>query len=198
MMEMPIRARRRLEDVAVTWQERRTRSEDMRQQQADIRRRRMTVSDRIPSIHQTQDWTGSMEMSPSGRFQVIEEPTQRQRLFVKDGIRWDAAWIAIVAVCAILAGILLADLAGIGRSMKSISKLNSRIEVLGSKNGQLQNQLELSTDDLSVCTEAVKLNLIASGGATVVRLTAPENATLMLTASANTQANPQTGNTAGD
>ena len=198
MMEMPIRARRRLEDVAVTWQERRTRSEDMRQQQADIRRQRMTVSDRIPSIHQTQDWTGSMEMSPSGRFQVIEEPTQRQRLFVKDGIRWDAAWIAIIAVCVILAGILLADLAGIGRSMKSISKLNSRIEMLGNKNGQLQNQLELSTDDLSVCTEAVKLNLIASGGATVVRLTAPENATLMLTASANTQANPQTGNTAGD
>jgi hypothetical protein len=198
MTEMPIRARRRLEDVAVNWQERRTRSEDMRQQQADIRRRRMTVSDRIPSVHQNQDWTGSMEMSPSGRFRVIEEPTQKQRLFVKDGIRWDAAWIAIAAVCVILAGILLADLAGIGRSMKSISKLNNRIEVLGSKNGQLQNQLELSTGDLSVCTEAVKLNLIASGGATVVRLTAPENATLMLTASANTQTNPQTGNTAGD
>ena len=198
MTEMPIRARRRLEDVAVNWQERRARSEDMREQQADLRRRRITVSDRIPFFHQTQDWTGSMGVSPSGRFRVIEEPTQRQRVFSKEGIRWDAAWIAIVLVCVILLGVLLADLAGIGRSMKSITKMNSRIEMLTAKNEQLQQQLDLSTSDLSVCTEAVKLNLISSGGAKAVRLTAPENATLMLTGTADTQANLPTGNTTGD
>ena len=198
MMEMPIRARRRIEDVAVNWQERRTRAEDLREQHADLRRQRMTVSDRVPSIHQTQDWTGNIGLSPSGRFQVIEEPTQRQRLFAKDGIRWNAAWIAILAVCVILAGILLADLAGIGRSMKAIGKLDSRIEIIQGKNEQLQNQLAMSTNDLSVCTEAVKLNLIASGGAKAVRLKAPENATLTLTESAGSPMNEAKSGSAGD
>ena len=86
MTEMPIRARRRLEDVAVNWQEMRTRSDEVRQQQNDIRRRRMTCSDRLPSFHQTQDWTGSMGVSPSGRFRIVEEPTKKQRLLVNQFI----------------------------------------------------------------------------------------------------------------
>jgi hypothetical protein len=46
------------------------------------------------------------------------------------------------------------------------------------KNQRLQAEIEMSTDTASVCTEAVKLNLISSGGARTIRLTAPTNAQL--------------------
>ena len=46
------------------------------------------------------------------------------------------------------------------------------------KNERLQAEIELQAGSSSVCTEAVKLNLISSNGARTIRLTAPVNAQL--------------------
>ena len=176
MTEMTARVRNRLQDGVINWQERRFRKEDFRQQQADIHRTRMTCSASLPSFHQTQDWTGGL--TASNRIPAIEETRPRQRLVSSDGIRWDAAIVALVVIGVLLAVILVADIACIGTGGRMITRLNSSIRDLETKNERLQAEIDLSTGDASVCTEAVKLNLISSNGAKTIRITAPVNAQL--------------------
>ena len=71
MTDMSLGVRNRLQDGVINWQETRYRKNEERQQHADIRRSRMTCSADLPGIRQTQDWTGSMDMSPSGRFPLF-------------------------------------------------------------------------------------------------------------------------------
>ena len=189
MMEMTARARNRMYDNLTDWQETRYRKNEMRQQQADIRRSRMTCSASLPSFHQTQDWTGKMGMSASGRFQVIEETKPKQRIISSDGIRWDAALTALIIAAVLLTAILLIDLAGIGTGSRTIVKLNNKISLLEERNEKLEAELILSTGSASVCTEAVKMDLISSNGARTIRLTAPENAKLTLSSAEAAQEN---------
>ena len=181
MTDMSLRVRGRLQDGMINWQETRYRKSEERQQHADIRRSRMTCSADLPNIRQTQDWTGSMAMSPSGRFQVIEERRPKVRVISGDGIRWNAALTVLVLVSVILCGILLADLAGMGNSGRMITRLGSRIQAIENKNEDLKLELEMSTDSATVCTGAVRMDLISSNGAQTIRLTAPQNARFTLT-----------------
>lgn len=178
MTEMTARVRNRIQDSMINWQERRFRKEDFRQQQADIHRSRMTCSGSLSSFHQTQDWTWNV--SPSGRIPVIEDTKPKQRLISADGIRWDLALAVLILAGILLAGILLADVAGIGTGGRTIRKLNASITELQEKNDRLQADIAMNMDSASVCTEAIKLNLISSNGATTIRLTAPSNAMLTL------------------
>ena len=144
----------------------------------------MTCAASLPSFRQTQDWTGGMGISPSGRFQVIEESKPKLRILSRDGIRWDAAVLALVLAGILFAGILLADLAGIGNGGRAVEKLSSKITALESKNDDLRGELELNRGT-AVHSEAAKLDLISANGARTIRLTAPFNANLTLsTASA--------------
>ena len=183
MMDMRVQAGRRLQDVAVGWRENQDRRGGRKQQHADIRRSRMSCADSVRTFDQHQDWTRGMEISPSGRFQEVEEQTGRQKVISGNTIRWDVAIVAIILACVLVAGILLADVAGIGISSRNISRLGSKIDLFTQKNEQLRQEVSYSSGDVSVCTEAVKLNLIASGGAKTIRLTAPQDATLILAAS---------------
>ena len=176
MTEMTARVRNRLQDGMINWQEKRFQREDFRQQQADIHRSRMTCSASLPSFHQTQDWTGGL--SASNRIPVIEETKPRQRLISSEGIRWDAAIAALIVIGILFTILLTADLACIGTSGRTITRLNSSIRDLETKNERLQAEIELQAGSSSVCTEAVKLNLISSNGARTIRLTAPVNAQL--------------------
>ena len=176
MSEMTARVRNRLQDGMISWQERRYQKEDFRQQQADIHRSRMTCSASLPSFHQTQDWTGGL--SASNRIPVIEETKPKQRLISSDGIRWNAAVTALIIVGVLLLSFLVVDVTCIGAGGRTITKLNSSIRELETKNERLQAELELQAGSSSVCTEAVKLNLISSTGARTIRLTAPVNARL--------------------
>ncbi len=187
MSEMAARVRNRLQDGVISWQERRYQNEDFRQQHADIHRSRMTCSDSLPSFHQTQDWTGGL--TPSGRVPVIEETKPRQRILSSDGIRWDAAVTVLIAIGVLLAVILLADVAGIGNGGRNLRKLNTSIEELTGRNEQLQAELMASTSNTSICTEAVKMNLISANGATTVRLTVPGNAQLTVSTAAQAAEN---------
>ena len=176
MTEMTARIRNRLQDGMIDWQERRFQKTDFRQQQADIHRSRMTCSASLPSFHQTQDWTGSL--TASNRIPVIEETKPKQRLISSEGIRWDAAVAALVIIGVLLVILLAADLTSIGASGRIITKLNTSVRDLEAKNERIQAQIDLAAGSASVCTEAVKLNLISSGGARTIRLTAPVNAQL--------------------
>lgn len=181
MTDMSIRVRGRLQDGMINWQETRYRKSEERQQHADIRRSRMTCSADLPNIQQTQDWTGNMTMNPSGRFRVIEERQPKVRVISGDGIRWNAALTILVLVSVILCGILLTDLAAMGNSGRMITRLGSRIQAIGDKNVELKTELEMSTDSATVCTGAVRMDLISSNGAQTIRLTAPQNARFTLT-----------------
>ena len=176
MTEMTARVRNRLQDGLINWQERRFRRDDFRQQQADIHRSRMTCSASLPSFHQTQDWTGGL--TASKRIPVIEEAKPRQRLVSSEGIRWDAAIAALIVIGILFTILLTADLACIGTSGRTITRLNSSIRDLENKNEKIQAEIDLKAGSASVCTEAVKLNLISSNGARTIRLTAPVNAQL--------------------
>ena len=172
MLDMPIRAGRKLQDAAVFLREGFTRHTSERQQVNSLHRQRMTCSGSLQFTN-TQDWTGGMEMSPSGRFRVIEEAKPKQRFLSRDGIRWDVAWIAIAAVIILCIAVLLADLAGMGISSRAISRLDAKIADQGRRNDGLKQELTVSSGDVSVCTEAVKLNLISGYGAATVMLTVP-------------------------
>ena len=172
MLDMPIRAGRRLQDAAVNLREGLARHTSERQQVNSLHRQRMTCSGSLQFTN-TQDWTGGMEMSPSGRFRVIEEAKPKQKFVSRDGIRWDAAWIAIAAVIILCAAVLLADLAGMGIGSRTISRLDAKIADQGRRNDGLKQELTVSSGDVSVCTEAVKLNLISGYGARTVMLTVP-------------------------
>ena len=176
MTEMTARVRNRLQDGMINWQEKRFQKSDFRQQQADIHRSRMTCSASLPSFHQTQDWTGGL--SASNRIPVIEETKPRQRLISSEGIRWSAAVTALIIVGVLLMAFLVVDVTNIGAGGRTITKLNSSIRDLETKNERLQAEIELQAGSSSVCTEAVKLNLISSNGARTIRLTAPVNAQL--------------------
>ena len=178
MTEMTARVRNRLQDGVINWQERRFQKTDFRQQQADIPRSRMTCSASLPSFHQTQDWTGGL--TPSGRIPVIEEAKPRKRLISSEGIRWDAAVAALVIIGVLLVVLLTVDLACIGTSSRAVTKLNSSIHDLEAKNERIQAEIDMTTGSASVCTEAIKLNLISSNGARTIRLTAPVNAQLTI------------------
>ena len=176
MTEMTARVRNRLQDGMINWQEKRFQKSDFRQQQADIHRSRMTCSASLPSFHQTQDWTGGL--TASKRIPVIEETKPKRKLVSSDGIRWDAAIAVLIIIGVLMAVLLTVDLASIGTGGRAITKLNSSIRDLEAKSERIQAEIDLTSGSASVCTEAVKLNLISSNGAKTIRLTAPANAQL--------------------
>ena len=111
---------------------------------------------------------------------MIEETKPRQRLISSEGIRWDAAITALIIIGLLLLVLLAVDVASIGTGGRVITKLNSSIQDLETKNERIQAQIDMTTGSASVCTEAVKLNLISSTGARTIRLTASVNAQLMV------------------
>ena len=172
MLDMPIRAGRRLQDAALNMRENLHRRTAERQQVNSLHRQRMTVSGSLQFTN-TQDWANGMEVSPSGRFRVIEEAAPKQKLLSRNGIRWDAAWIILAAVMLVCAAILVADLAGMGIGSRNISRLDAKIADQGRRNESLNAELVYSSGDVSVMTEAVKLNMISGYGAQTVKLTVP-------------------------
>ena len=123
-----------------------------------------------------------MGISPSGRFQVVENNGTKARLFSPEGIRWKTAWVIIAAVGILCLAILLADLVKIGTSSRSLAKVATKISVMSGKNEQLQTRIAANEGDISVCTEAVKLNLVSGNGVRAIVLTAPQDANITISA----------------
>ncbi len=173
MLEMPIRRTgHRLLDAARQFRGGAWNTDD-RMQVNSLHRQRMTCSDSMQAFTNTQDWTNGIGISPSGRFRVIEEAKPKRKVFSRDGIRWDAAWILLIAVILIFIAVLLADAAGMGMSSRSISRLNLKIADMNEQNDLLKQELARDAGDVNVCMEAVELNMIAGSGAQKICLTVP-------------------------
>ena len=155
---------------------------DYRLREITPSRKRMTVSDRVEerSFRNTQDWTSGMGISPSGRFQVIEEMRPKVSLISRQGIRSSAARGFLLLMTLVLAVILIGEVAALGSGKLAVQRLNTRIASVEEKNEGLRIQLAASGGDISVCTEAVKLNMISSTGARAIQLTAPLGASMTL------------------
>ena len=171
----------KLQTTAADWLENKRRKSEFRVQNVDIYRQRMRCSDSVRFDTAPQDWTGSMQMSPSGRFQVVEEAKPKRRILSAEGIRWDAAVIAIIAVVVLCAGVLLSDLAHMGTGTKVLSRLENQVEGIMDYNAELKHEIDLRANDMTVCTEAVKLNLISSNAVQTIRLTVPADTNLTIT-----------------
>lgn len=145
------------------------------------RRQRITVADHLETraFQNTQDWTGGMGISPSGRFRVVENG-RKERIISRKGIRRDWAVRLFVLLAAVAAVVLLVELAAFGAGRIRIQKLNRNIEAVESRNDALRETLDRSSGDVSVCTEAVKLNLVSSSGVQPIPLRAPSGAKMVL------------------
>ncbi len=187
-MELTVRARRRAQDAVINLRERIAESDSFRQQQADLRRQRMSCSESLRAFSQTQDWTGGMGVSPSGRFQVIEEARPKQKIISREGLRIDAVRIILAVLLLVFTAIILADLAAIGNSSRTVSKLDKKIASITEQNEAIQLELDRQAEDLSVCADAVKLNLISGYGAQTIQLTVPQT-----TANQNDAGSEETG-----
>ncbi len=154
------------------------------------RRERITGTERLNRIpcQNVQDWVNGVGTSPSGRFRVIEEPQKRQKIFGKTGMRADLARAALWALGVILCVSLLVCFASVGSTMIQARKLETRITAAQSREKELKGRLSQLSGDISVCTRAVELNLISSGGAPTIQLTAPGSATMNLVEPQESQA----------
>ena len=174
MLDMPIRNRGKIQNAVRETREGIHKRFGERQQVSSLHRQRMTCSGSVQPFTHTQDWTGSMGMSPSGKFQVVEAKA-RQKVFAREGIRWDAAWAILAAVIVICLAVLLADAAGMGIRSRNISRLEGKIQDMDRRNAELRQEVAYNAGDVSVCTEAVKLNLISGNGVQTISLTVPQN-----------------------
>ena len=152
-------------------------------------RRPMTCADSVRTVQQTQDWTEGVGMSPSGRFQVIEDG-RKPKLITREGIRWEAGRGALIAVGVILCLVLVLDLMSIGVKNRQNDKLSLKTQALEEKIADLEWELNYSAGDVNVMTEAVRLNLISGYGARTITLTAPP-ASLTLTDSITPETTPE-------
>ncbi len=143
------------------------------------------------SFPQRQDWTGSMGMSPSGRYRVIEKGETRVMPISRKGIRPDWGRTILVLLAIALIGIALFEAAAMGVSSLNIRKLNSQIASVEERNDNLRSALARSSGDISVCTEAVKMNLVSSNGVRPIPLTAPEGARMVLTETRSSMENEE-------
>lgn len=153
-----------------------------RQQHADVRRERMRCADSFQEFRfqNTQDWTNTMDISPSGRFQVIEDPKPKVPLISREGLRWEAASAVLILLAVIFGIVLTVNFGLIGMTDKQIRNLDSKVTAVTSKNDILENELRRESQDISVCTEALKLNLISAYGAQTTYLTVPSGASFVV------------------
>ena len=120
-------------------------------------------------------------------FNVVEIYGEKASVFCAEGFMWKAAWMIIAAISVICVAILLADLAGIGVSSRALGKLDSKSTEMSEKNEQLRAEIAYNAGDISVCTEAVKLNLVSGSGVRTIVLTAPQDANMTISASGQRQ-----------
>lgn len=158
------------------------------------RRERFSGTERLEmaSYQNSQDWASGMGVSPSGRFRVIEEKRDRRRNISREGIRGDWARALVWGMAVLLCVALLTEIASLGAGTLRIQKLEKRIAIAESQQAKLEADLARSSGDISVCTRAVELNLISSGGAPTISLTAPDaNMTLVAQTAAETTREPE-------
>lgn len=93
---------------------------------------------------QMQDWTRQMEISSTGRREVISERRTALPVFSSKGIRWDVLTAALLLLFLLFTGILLSDMGALYAGGERIGRLSSGITSLEDTNSQLRQELSLA------------------------------------------------------
>ncbi|MCQ2457417.1 MAG: hypothetical protein MJ142_01655 [Clostridia bacterium] len=150
-------------------------------QEADVRRERISCrSDKVDAMFRDDNWRKyTVDTANTGRNPVVTD-RNAGKVFSRNGVRWSIGAWAISTLAAILAIILIADIAGIGYQKKEKETLEKKIAAVSASNSEMSTQLAQEATDASICMNAVNLNLVSSRTIEVIRLTVPDDATLFL------------------
>lgn len=85
-----------------------------------------------------------MEISTTGRREVIAERRTALPVFSARGIRWDVLMTALLLLFLLFTGILLSDMGALYAGGERIGRLSSGITSLEDTNSQLRQKLSLA------------------------------------------------------
>ncbi len=147
---------------------------------AEHTRERITCSDALNRrLQNPKAWKDASSVHGDIRILKVDKVGNKQKLLTRGGIRWDLASAILLAMAVVFAIVLLTDLGVNGTSVRQIRTMELKLQAMQEKNDKLERQVAASMEDTNVKMEAVKLNLISSGGAGTVWLTVPEEATML-------------------
>lgn len=137
-------------------------------------RERLSCSPGVRITHKRQDWTERMQSPENdGFYNTVTEVKGPQKVFSKEGIRWDVGISIIVLFAAVAAVILLIDFAGLFAS--DADSYRTRMNGIMAKNDVMTQELQKISSDNNAYREAIKHDLVYAGGIKTVYLTAPMN-----------------------
>ena len=87
-----------------------------------------------------------MEVSTTGRREVIAERRTALPVFSARGIRWDVLMTALLLLFLLFAGILLSDMGALYAGGERIGRLSNGITSLEDTNSQLRQKLSLAVN----------------------------------------------------
>lgn len=149
-------------------------------------RERFTCAPGVRIEHRRQDWTERMQNPENGGFYYpITDSRAPQKIFSKEGIRWDVGISIIVLVAVVAMTILLVDFIGLVGS--DADSYRTRMNGIMAKNDVMTQELQKISSDNNAYQEAIKHDLVYSGGIKTIYLTAPENDLTVLQGSRTVQ-----------
>ena len=181
-MAIPVGMKRRLQNIPQFFRENRDERLAEKRQEADSRRERMTVSDRIDM---NRDWTGrSTRTGNMIRVEAVRVHRKREPIFTADGIRTRVGYGIVIVMLCVLVTVLLVDLGGIGYTNRQIQRAENKIENFQRDSERTAGQLAEVKGNTQLISQAVQLNMVSSGSGVIV-LRAPTNANLSFEAEQN-------------
>lgn len=116
---------------------------------------------------------------------VSSRDTSRIRAVSRDGVRGTAALMALMLLTCALGAACLVDYSQVLEAGKRVSRIQDRIDAISLRNEELEMELAMSAAEVNVSYQAVQLGMISARGVNVIYLTAPENANMIPSTSAN-------------
>ena len=116
------------------------------------------------------------------RHPVAETCPDKVRVFSSEGIRWDTANIMLMVLLGVLVFIVLLTAGNMVASGSRVDNLQTEYDRVISSNREMEETLNMRTDYSSIGYQAVSMGLISSEGEKAIRLTAPEDAMMTMSA----------------
>ena len=149
-------------------------------------RERISCAPGVRNAHRRQDWTERMQ-SPENRgfYYPVTDSKAPQKIFSKEGIRWDVGISIIILIAAVAVTVLMIDVAGLFGT--DAGSYRTRMNGIMAKNDVMSQELQKIANDNNAYREAIKHDLVYSGGIKTISLTAPENDLTVLKESSTEQ-----------
>lgn len=128
------------------------------------------------------------ENNPNVRRRVTEShpvagrQEEKGNCFTARGIRWDAATAILLALAVFLGAFLLVEAGNMIVTGNKVEELQTEYDRVVASNREMEVSLSRQTDDSRIGYEAVSMGLISTLGDKPIRLTAPEEAVMVVPA----------------